>query len=61
MTYKTDPRCIALAARQDALYLAMRRTRKHLLDGKTYKPELVIVKFPKEQPTNVSTLRRRKT
>lgn len=30
-----DPRCAALAERQDALYRAMRRAKSHLLDRET--------------------------
>lgn len=56
---KDDPRCQALMARQEACYLAMRRLKKSLLDGKAYKPELIVVKFPEAKPANVSTLRRK--
>lgn len=30
-----DPRCAALAERQDAIYRSMRRTKSHLLDRET--------------------------
>jgi hypothetical protein len=56
-----DPKCQALAARQLEAFLAMRRLKKSLLDGKAYRPEITVCKFPQAKPANVATLRRRKT
>jgi len=54
----TDERCKALLARQQKLYLAMRRTKKHLLDGKAYVPSLT-KPTPVEPLPNVTRLRRK--
>ena len=40
----TDERCKALLARQQKLYLAMRRQRKHLFDNAPYTPTLTAPK-----------------
>lgn len=51
-------RCKALLARQQKLYLAMRRQGRHLLDGKAYVPSLT-KPTPVEPLPNVTPLRRK--